>query len=631
VLAVLGIGEQPRLVGFDNEGKWACTAPQGWDINCCLSESNLDIKLNTYHYEPHHQDEPPYMVTAYGEKICSFTDDKELPTGCDAILTPPNPGDFFAPPSSPFENVIEFAGYARIKDYVVVDVEIPPDVNSDNIVSHLFLANTCEKGQRKSRLYASDDPFQTFFDDQTCPETSYVIYLPGYRDGVSQPYYIYLPNEFNTIDGKIKGSADCCRAGPDEDLDCIPEFHPDNDFLVHGFDWSGEWVQVSPLGGQQRCWLPQSAVGASIQPYGCRFGNFGNQDFGNFIPGRDIVDFSGPHQGYCIRLDQDGIQETPPGTGSLCQQDCGWFDLRDYTPKDYPPLYYHPYHTVPDADLQLNLAHSDGPPLTDFTASRHGNFIYSFWTNQPGQESTLIISRTCQDGNIVWDAIKINGNSWSAYDQQGVPGCSEYSVVDIYAYYGDGYSQAVQHNLDQVPQGELVGIINKERVHGRWGDSQAFLHKYELNLGAELVIKGMNYSGTWLWVQPRGYESGGCWVSRNLVDLPENFDINAIPIVSVQYPETQHAPTPKGLNVTRKGDQVTVTWKPSDIDSGDFMGYFIEVICIRDGALVRFPASSLNDPPKFTFKCDPGTSVNVFVRNVHSWGYSKPVEWEGNP
>jgi hypothetical protein len=90
------------------------------------------------------------------------------------------------------------------------------------------------------------------------------------------------------------------------------------------------------------------------------------------------------------------------------------------------------------------------------------------------------------------------------------------------------------------------------------------------------VVKGKDANATWLWVQPHD-TTWNCWVSASAVPL--DGDIATVRVVYPQLPTNPAVGPPSGVQATRNGDNVTVTWNagPPAVD----LGYLIEArICL---------------------------------------------------
>ncbi len=177
----------------------------------------------------------------------------------------------------------------------------------------------------------------------------------------------------------------------------------------------------------------------------------------------------------------------------------------------------------------------------------------------------------------------------------------------------------------------VSGTVTVSQANCRYGDSKYHLHKFSLRQGDRLTVKGRNVLNTWLWVQPEGYSSS-CWISRDLVDVG-GADISLLPAIDAKgmLPRTAYAPKPQGFSVTRSGDKVIVQWSPSGITGDDFRGYLMEAWFTQGGYLKRLVLGSSTNPPRFEFKADQGTSVEVYAWNLHSRGYSEPAVYKGTP
>lgn len=171
------------------------------------------------------------------------------------------------------------------------------------------------------------------------------------------------------------------------------------------------------------------------------------------------------------------------------------------------------------------------------------------------------------------------------------------------------------------PTPEPLTIIANGSVNCRYGPSQVYLYAWGLNEGDGAVVKGKDANGAWLWVQPDD-TTWTCWVSTSAVTL--NGDIAGVKVVYPQLLTNPAVAPPSGVNATRSGDNVTVTWKaaPPAVD----LGYLIEArICL--GAYLWDVYYSMTNT-SYTIK-DPQTCTGESygqLRVFNKLGYSTAVK-----
>ena len=165
-----------------------------------------------------------------------------------------------------------------------------------------------------------------------------------------------------------------------------------------------------------------------------------------------------------------------------------------------------------------------------------------------------------------------------------------------------------------------------ERSNCRYGPGAPYLYKYGLVPGSNLDIIGRNDLGTWLLVQAIGGDNP-CWVKASLMEIQGEV-MNVAPTYPPLPPSPYYRP-PYGVQVERKGDQVTITWTWIRLREGDETAespYLIEAWLCQDGELVFTPIGPIGPEVTVTDQSGCGDPSHGRIALVEKHGYSQWTE-----
>jgi hypothetical protein len=161
-----------------------------------------------------------------------------------------------------------------------------------------------------------------------------------------------------------------------------------------------------------------------------------------------------------------------------------------------------------------------------------------------------------------------------------------------------------------------------QQAHCRYGPNKNYLHAGDLYAGDHGVVWNRNSSATWLWVRfdKLWY---ACWVAASVVDV--DGDVHSVSVIHTKLPHSTLYGPPKGVQATRQGDEVTVTWNKVSMTVDDDRGYMIEANVCQDGHLI-FVVAAMNDT-SYTFNDEGGCSNDSSGKlyTVEKHGYTDPV------
>lgn len=179
----------------------------------------------------------------------------------------------------------------------------------------------------------------------------------------------------------------------------------------------------------------------------------------------------------------------------------------------------------------------------------------------------------------------------------------------------------------ETPQDGFVfpeGIVNVANGFCRYGPSTAYLHSHGLAAGDHVIIGGRNIYGGWLLVKPDNLDRY-CWAAQSLFDITG--DISTVIVQDVRLPITTFANPPTGVQASRDGNQVTVSWaSASYIPPEDVRGYLLEVFLCQVGNY--FWQAIQTDNTQITLQDDNDCSQASMgqLRIAEKHGYTDPVQ-----
>ena len=185
--------------------------------------------------------------------------------------------------------------------------------------------------------------------------------------------------------------------------------------------------------------------------------------------------------------------------------------------------------------------------------------------------------------------------------------------------------------------GELVN-----RVACRHGPGDIYLYRFGLIPGNRMEVRGRVDRGsgrlaqTWLWGLPEFFPDV-CWV--NARDVKLDGELSSLEVVypdkvDLPFLRDPRWPVPQNVEVTRLGDEVTVSWDFFDVPEGERESlnsprYVLELWLCRDGQ-VTFNPIPIYDVTKLSVIDQAGCAEPSHGRIVlaEKHGYVGPVEIE---
>ncbi|MEW6717586.1 MAG: hypothetical protein AB1345_08790 [Chloroflexota bacterium] len=168
---------------------------------------------------------------------------------------------------------------------------------------------------------------------------------------------------------------------------------------------------------------------------------------------------------------------------------------------------------------------------------------------------------------------------------------------------------------------EAPTVTGNMNAYCRWGPSTEYIGSgVILHEGETACVDGRNYAGIWYWIQIENVD-WHCWVTVSTVTL--NGDPQAIKAVYTKVPTNAAVPSPTGVQATRQGNKVAISWNPAPpaID----LGYLVEAMVCLNGYIidVAYSTQKTNMTLQDDQNCSGTSSGLLYVYN--KLGYSAPI------
>jgi hypothetical protein len=153
-----------------------------------------------------------------------------------------------------------------------------------------------------------------------------------------------------------------------------------------------------------------------------------------------------------------------------------------------------------------------------------------------------------------------------------------------------------------------------------------YLYKFGVYPGYVMDIIGRTEVGDWVVVQAIG-GTNPCWVKASLIDI--RGDVMTVPPTYLELPRSPYYYPPTGVEATRDGTTVTVSWYAIKLRAGDDSlqtPYVVEAWVCVDGQIVFTPVGSWGTQAEVTDEpgCSEPSHAQLLAAEKH--GYTAPVE-----
>lgn len=168
--------------------------------------------------------------------------------------------------------------------------------------------------------------------------------------------------------------------------------------------------------------------------------------------------------------------------------------------------------------------------------------------------------------------------------------------------------------------------VNKQ-AHCRYGPSVAYLHAADLYAGDKGTVRGRFVYSKWLYVKFDKLDYF-CWVAPSVVDVVGDISLIEYKELNLQTIGSNMYGPPKGVNVVRNGEKVTVSWDQVKMTQDDDRGYLIEAFVCQDGAYLWWTFSYPDQyTTSYTIKDEAGCPApsSGLLYTVEKHGFSVPA------
>jgi len=154
----------------------------------------------------------------------------------------------------------------------------------------------------------------------------------------------------------------------------------------------------------------------------------------------------------------------------------------------------------------------------------------------------------------------------------------------------------------------------------RYGPGTVYLYRSTFYEGDTALVDGRNYHGTWLWIKPEGADSH-CWISS--VTVEASVPVDSIPAVYPPLPTNDSVAGPTGVDKSRSGNSVTISWNPA-APSVD-LAYLVEARVCQNGHTVEVIETTTSTSMTLQDQKDCDGDFYADVRVQNKLGYSHAV------
>ena len=177
----------------------------------------------------------------------------------------------------------------------------------------------------------------------------------------------------------------------------------------------------------------------------------------------------------------------------------------------------------------------------------------------------------------------------------------------------------------ETPTPEMPTAKSLMNAFCRWGPGKAYRSSGALfRKDALAAVEGKRITGDGTWYLIRMEDvAWACWVKASTMELQG--DAGAVRLAHVYIPESGSVPSASGVNASRSGDQVTISW--SAAPSAPELEYLIEaIVCTSSGYLLEVSYSTTTTSFNFTDAKTCGGESFGTLRVANKLGYAAAVK-----
>ncbi len=173
-----------------------------------------------------------------------------------------------------------------------------------------------------------------------------------------------------------------------------------------------------------------------------------------------------------------------------------------------------------------------------------------------------------------------------------------------------------------------------QRANCRYGPGAPYLYKYGLVVGSSMDVIGRLDDASWVELQAIGGDNP-CWVKADLVNIQGDvFSVEPVYPDKAPLPVSPYYAPLAVKDISRAGDQVTLTWYGQALRAGDeeYTGaplYLVEVWACENGAFKFTPYGLSVEVLTVTDQagCDQPSHARLYFSEKHGYGGPTLVEF----
>jgi hypothetical protein len=172
------------------------------------------------------------------------------------------------------------------------------------------------------------------------------------------------------------------------------------------------------------------------------------------------------------------------------------------------------------------------------------------------------------------------------------------------------------------PVGVTMACVSVDQANCRYGPGACYLYADGLFRDNCREVVGRNFASTWLLL--RSEETGrSCWAAGSTLEVTG--DLSTIPLRQASLPITVQSSQPTGIQASRNGSIVTISWDQIHTNLEDSRGYLLEVSVCQNGLMTPLCSQTDSTSIQFTDETSCSVASSGQIYSVDSRGYTAPV------
>lgn len=172
------------------------------------------------------------------------------------------------------------------------------------------------------------------------------------------------------------------------------------------------------------------------------------------------------------------------------------------------------------------------------------------------------------------------------------------------------------------PPGVAMACVTVGQANCRYGPGACYLYADGLFQDECREVVGRNSASTWLLLKSE-VTGRSCWAAASSLELIG--DMASVPIGRTGLPQTVQSLQPSGVQASRSGSLVTITWDQIHTNMRDARGYLLEVTVCQNGLVIQTCAQTDNTSYQFTDDGTCSVKSSGIIYSADTRGYTDPV------